>query len=413
MTQVSTTRWKSTTAGELGVFKGGSGFALRFQGQLNGEYPFFKVSDMNLKGNEIFMTRANNYVTELMRTSIGAAAFPAGAIVFAKVGAAVFLERKRILSQPSCIDNNMAAFVVDPRIVDSRFIYYALTNFRLGSLVAVGALPSLNGKQLRSIPILFPLSVEVQKQISEVLSDGDNLIKILERQLTKLRDIKQGMIQELLTGRTRLPGFNGDWIQATAGELGTFKGGSGFPTRYQGVGEGVYPFFKVSDMNLPGNETSMKTANNYITEPVRAALGATAFPMGSVTFAKVGAAVFLERKRILSQPSCIDNNMAAFLPNARLLDSAFAYFALINFPLSSLVAVGALPSLNGTQLRSITLNVPTDLEEQRAIAQVLSDAEEEFEVLERRLGSARAIKQGMMQELLTGRTRLPVEEAVA
>jgi len=309
--------------------------------------------------------------------------------------------------------HNTSLWVTNFNKTDPKFVYYFLQAIGLDRFSGGSGVPTLNRNDAHSFEITIPSTIEEQRRIAAAISAADDLVVTLERLISKKRDIKQGMIQELLTGRTRLPSFKGDWIQATAGELGTFKGGSGFPTRYQGVGEGVYPFFKVSDMNLPGNETSMKTANNYITEPVRAALGAAAFPMGSVLFAKVGAAVFLERKRILSQPSCIDNNMAAFLPNARLLDSAFAYFALINFPLSSLVAVGALPSLNGTQLRSITLTVPTDLEEQRAIAHVLSDAEEEFEVLERRLGSARAIKQGMMQELLSGRTRLPVEEVVA
>ena len=101
--------WRTVPAGEVGRFRGGSGFPLRFQGQPSGEIPFFKVSDMNLAGNERHMTRANHYISEVVRKQLGATLCPAGSIVFAKVGAAVFLERKRILAQPSCIDNNMAA----------------------------------------------------------------------------------------------------------------------------------------------------------------------------------------------------------------------------------------------------------------------------------------------------------------
>src|SRR5699024_7115947 len=137
---------------------------------------------------------------------------------------------------------------------------------------------------------------------------------------------------------------------------------------------------------------------------------ATALPAGAIVFAKVGAAVYLERKRILGIPSCVDNNMAAFIPDSTQIDNRFAYYYLLSFPLSSLVAMGALPSLNSSQLRSIPFHFPEDIEEQKAIAQILQDADQEIATLERRLESARNIKQGMMQELLTGRTRLPVEE---
>lgn len=263
---------------------------------------------------------------------------------------------------------------------------------------------SLNG-----FVVTLPSESE-QQAITERLQDVDRLIATLKRLISKKQSIKQGMVQQLLSGRTRLPGFIKDWTRSTAGELGIFKGGIGFPVWAQGGKSGAYPFFKVSDMNLPGNETVMKTSNNWVSENIRRRLAATALPAGAIVFAKVGAAVYLERKRILGIPSCVDNNMAAFIPDSTQIDNRFAYYYLLSFPLSSLVAMGALPSLNSSQLRSIPFHFPEDIEEQKAIAQILQDADQEIATLERRLESARNIKQGMMQELLTGRTRLPVEE---
>ncbi|SQI20634.1 restriction endonuclease subunit S [Corynebacterium jeikeium] len=263
---------------------------------------------------------------------------------------------------------------------------------------------SLNG-----FVVTLPSKSE-QQAITERLQDVDRLIATLKRLISKKQAIKQGMVQQLLSGRTRLPGFIKDWTRSTAGELGVFKGGIGFPVWAQGGKSGAYPFFKVSDMNLPGNETVMKTSNNWVSENIRRRLAATVLPAGAIVFAKVGAAVYLERKRILGIPSCVDNNMAAFIPDSTQIDNRFAYYYLLSFPLSSLVAMGALPSLNSSQLRSIPFHFPEDIEEQKAIAQILQDADQEIATLERRLESARNIKQGMMQELLTGRTRLPVEE---
>ncbi|MDF1490236.1 restriction endonuclease subunit S domain-containing protein [Tessaracoccus caeni] len=241
---------------------------------------------------------------------------------------------------------------------DMRWLNYALgfgdvaTSVRELATGTSNSMKNIPKSRLLELSLLVPSSAE-QRAISTALVDVDSLIASLERLIAKKREIKQGLMQELLTGRTRLSGFRGDWAKISAGDAGAFKGGSGFPIRYQGGSSGEFPLFKVSDMNLDGNEQYMRSSNNWISEPVRATLGATVLPAGAIIFAKVGAAVFLERKRLLIAPGCIDNNMAAFVADPKNLDSRFAYYSLVNYPLSSLVAVGALPSLNASQLRSI------------------------------------------------------------
>lgn len=173
------------------------------QGGTAGEYPFFKVSDMNNEGNETFMTAANHYISEQTRKRVGATVFPTGSIVFAKVGAAVFLERKKILGQASCIDNNMAAFVLDRSRADVGYVHSLLLSKKLGDLVATTALPALNAKQLSEMLLAVPPLTE-QRAIAAVLSDMDAELSALEARRDKTRDLKQAMMQELLTGRIRL-----------------------------------------------------------------------------------------------------------------------------------------------------------------------------------------------------------------
>jgi type I restriction enzyme S subunit len=295
--------------------------------------------------------------------------------------------------------------------VDSSFILHTLlgndfTAFAT-SVSARSGIPKLNRAELSEYTLPTPPPGE-QVVIAEALDDVDRSIALLERSTAKRLAIKQGIMQQLLTGKTRLPGFAEPWIDTTAGEVGSFKGGSGFPLRFQGAKGGMYPFFKVSDMNNPGNEVFTRTAHNYISEEQRKQMSAVCFPTNSIVFAKVGAAVFLERKRILTHNSCIDNNMAAMVVDSARGDGRFVHYLLTNFPMSSLVATTALPSLNGGQLRSIPLSLPTDIAEQRAIAAVLANADAEIAVLRTRLDKSKAIKQGMKQELLSGRTRLPV-----
>ena len=293
---------------------------------------------------------------------------------------------------------------------DPEFLYNLFCTIDWMSLNEATGVPSLTGKRIESISVRVPMLKE-QRSIAKVLRNVAKLIASLEGLISKKQDIKQGIMQELLTGRTRLPGFAGEWLNKSAGELGSFHGGNGFPVRYQGVKNESIPFFKVSDMNLAGNEKYMIHSNNAISELSRMKMGAAAFPNGAVVFAKVGAAVFLERKRILSRASCIDNNMAAFVIDSKIADNLFIYYSMLNVSMSSLVAIGALPSLNAHQLRSIPLKLPKDLTEQRAIASLLSDVDTEIGALERRLELGRYIRQGMMQQLLTSRIRLPVGEA--
>ena len=209
--------WRVGTLAEIGAFRSGDGFPLAFQGQESGDYPFFKVSDMNNTGNELFMDNANHWISEDARKTLGATEFPAGSIVFAKIGAAIFLERKRLLSRTSCLDNNMMGFIFTESHICRRFFYYVFLRMELGKLVSTTALPSLSGKEIDAISIPIP-PPEEQEAIAEALSDVDGSIAALEKRLDKTLAVKQGMMQQLLTG-PRVAGMSPDprpicWIVA-------------------------------------------------------------------------------------------------------------------------------------------------------------------------------------------------------
>lgn len=275
---------------------------------------------------------------------------------------------------------------------------------QLSDLMVGSTFKRANIEQIRNFSVPMPLPSE-QEAIAKALSDTDSLIESLEQLIVKKRHIKQGAMQELLIGKRRLPGFNGEWEVVKAAEIGRFRGGNGFSSKFQGAMCGEYPFFKVSDMNNEGNETFMRTANNYISEEVRKQLGATVFPINSIVFAKVGAAIFLERKKILVCEGCLDNNMAAFVLESSCADCRFIHYVLLNRKLGDLVSITALPSFSGAVLASMEFVLP-QLDEQTAIATILSDMDTEIAALESKLVKYRQIKQGMMHQLLTGKIRL-------
>lgn len=370
---------------------------------------------MNSSGNELFMTRANNYISESQRKALGAVRIPARAIVFAKVGAAVFKERKRILAQDSCIDNNMAAFIVDERQLDVRFAHYLLTAFKLSDLVAVGALPSLNGGQLRSIPMLVPPRLSDQRQIAAALTDADDLIATLERLIAKKQAIKQGMMQQLLTGRTRLPGFTFEWAPVRLRDAGgTYGGLVGKSKDDFGTGSATFVTFMevMEGARLRGRRLA-RVRVRPTERQNRVLRGDVLFNGSSETPEEVALAAVVDYE---PTPTTYLNSFCFGyrLKDQNQIDPTYlAHFfrSSQGREIVSVLAQGATRyNIAKTKLMSVSPMLPP-IDEQRAIVSVLSDVEAEIEGLNVRLDKARAIKTGMMQQLLTGRTRLPVEAA--
>ena len=156
------------------------------------------------------------------------------------------------------------------------------------------------------------------------------------------------------------------WEQRKLGELGKARSGIGFPDAEQGGKEGV-PFYKVSDMNNVGNEHEMVAANNYVTREQIARKGWKPIDeVPAIFFAKVGAAVLLNRKRLCRFPFLLDNNTMAYSIDGSALDADFAITLFDTIDLTSLVQVGALPSYNSGDVENIDVVIP-EMGEQRKI----------------------------------------------
>ena len=161
------------------------------------------------------------------------------------------------------------------------------------------------------------------------------------------------------------------WEQRKLGELGFAQSGIGFPDTEQGGTEGT-PFFKVSDMNMPGNEHELVASNNYVTPEQIARMGWHPInQVPAIFFAKVGAAVMLNRKRLVNKPFLLDNNTMAFSMDSSLLNTQFGQSLFERLDLTSLIQVGALPSYNSSDVESITVSLPSTMDEQRRIGQCL------------------------------------------
>lgn len=328
---------------------------------------------------------------------------PAGSVLIAKRGAAIALNRVRLLTEPGFMDTNVMALSPIEGL-DSEFLYYWLTHRGLWDIADVTSVPQINNKHINPLEIDLP-DVDEQRAISATLRDMDGRVASLENVLTKKRIIKQGMMQELLTGRTRLSGFADEWSVRKLSTFGAFLRGRGI--KRDDVRPSGVPCIRYGELYT--------TYTDYTSSPVsfvNPSVAAMALPIrsGDILFAGSG-----ETKEEIGTAVAYVGNVPAVAGGdiivLRGTDYDPVYLAsLLNTPeAANQKARGgqgdAVVHINWRVLAGLEVTVPS-VPEQRAIARVLCDADSEITALERRLEATRAIKRGMMQELLTGHTRL-------
>jgi type I restriction enzyme S subunit len=193
--------WTNLKLGYLGKLKSGNGFSNRLQGRDNGDYPFFKVSDTNNLGNDVFLKESNNYVSEDDYLIEKWFLFPKNTIVFPKIGMVLLMNKRRILDQSSFIDNNMMGFIPNGKL-NYKYGYYYLTKVDFKDYCSDGTVPSIGEFQIN--PIKFPLPpLFEQQQIVSYLdtktSLTDSLIEKTQRKIELLKKKRTSLINEVVT----------------------------------------------------------------------------------------------------------------------------------------------------------------------------------------------------------------------
>jgi len=258
---------------------------------------------------------------------------------------------------------------------------------RLNQYSESSAQPGLSVSKILKLPIACPSTKTEQTAIAEALSDADALIEALEQLIAKKRQIKQGAMQELLTGKRRLPGFRKKWETKKLGNVFDITAGGDFdPTQSSDIQDERYPYpiysNAITDKGLYGFCSHNDHQAGSITVTARGTLGNANYR--DHDFIAIGRVIVLKP----TQP--LDGRFISEFLNNR-----------IEFVIEST----GVPQLTAPQISKYEILFP-EFPEQQAIAEILSDMDAEIAALEEKLAKARQVKQGMMQELLTGKTRL-------
>ncbi|MRH77717.1 hypothetical protein GH984_03275 [Spiribacter sp. C176] len=194
--------WRMIPFADFCEIKAGVGFPVKFQGRTEGDFPFYKVSDMNSSGNEQFMSVANHYVTEADLPVLKAKPYPDGAVIFPKIGAAIRTNKKRRLTKDSLIDNNVMALIANDNVVTPGYLFRIMERTNIYSFSSQNGLPSINKSTIAKAEALIPPLCE-QKRIAEILSGVDVFIQSQKQIIDQYQVTKKGLMDDLLTGKVR------------------------------------------------------------------------------------------------------------------------------------------------------------------------------------------------------------------
>ena len=373
------TGWKKAKIGELTDIVNGGTPSTAIAEYWNGGINWCTPSDITKKKTK-YLSNTEKTITEKGLSESSASLLPIGTILLCS---------RATIGEMSIAASEMATNqgfknLICKKDVDNEFLYYALFPLRNKMLeLAIGTtFLEISKSALQSIEVIIPADIIEQTAIAGALSDVDSLISSLQKLIEKKKAIKQGAMQELLTGKKRLPFFSEKWAYRRVGEICSITKGQIITekTAIRGnvpvIAGGKTPAFY---HNVANRESDVITI--------------------SASGANAGYIAYHDYPIFASDCSTIETSDQ--------YDVKFIYYALLYHQqeLIGMQTGGAQPHIHSNEIG--VLMVPRiNQEEQRAIANVLSDMDSEIEQLEKKLAKYQQIKQGMMQELLTGRIRL-------
>ena len=383
--------WKERTLGDLGTIVGGGTPSRERTEYWHGPIRWLTPGELTGK-NAKYVSETQSCITELGLSSSGARLLPQGSLL---VTSRATIGSCALAGVPMATNQGFKNLIPSTEIDPSYLFYLGRTLGREMTRRATGTtFLEISGREFGHIKVRLP-PWEEQRRIAEILDTIDETIQATERVIAKLVVVAHAIQHRLVS--------SGSGRSVRLASIAVLSGGHGFPEDEQGYQTGSLPFYKVSDMNRTGNEKFLDRANNYVQPETAQRNGWRVLPPGAVVFAKVGAALLSNRRRILRVPSIIDNNMMAAVPR-ELVSTEWLYRWLQTVDFAEFVQVGALPSVNQGLVGGLTLDLPT-LREQERQTDVLYAFDSRINTELAQLAKWKRVRAGLAADLLSRRVR--------
>jgi len=351
-------------------------------------------------GESKYVSESERKITDEGLKHSSAKILPIGSILFtsrATIGEVAILRKEATTNQ------GFQSLI--PKNIDNEFLYYLLLIIKREFIAKANGSTFLEitPSAIKDTEISLPPTIEEQRAIARVLSDFDRLIEALDELIEKKKMIKKGAMQELLTGKKRLPGFTGEWVRKRLGGVVDIVGGGTPDTKNPKYWGGKINWFTPTEI---GESKYVSESERKITDEGLKHSSAKILPIGSILFtsrATIGEVAILRKEATTNQ------GFQSLIP--KNIDNEFLYYLLL------IIKREFIAKANGSTFLEITpsaikdteISLPPTIEEQRAIARVLSDMDAEIEALERKKEKYERLKKGAMELLLTGKIRIKEE----
>lgn len=365
-----------------------------------GCYPFYKVNDFNF--SKKYLTKAIYNFDEMIYQEL-----TIGTIIFPKRGASIFTNKIAIIGKSGYMDTNLMALeIIDETKVNNEYFYYLLFNRGLVEFADTSAIPQINNKHIEPLEVSLPPLNEQQK-IAEILSTVDEQIENIEQLIDKTKELKRGLMQQLLTKgightefkQTELGEIPVGWEEKSIGQLIKFEGGQQPPRKFFSsyLKEGYIRLIQIRDYKT----------DKYLTY-IPKDMAKRFCNSDDIMIGRYGPPIF---QILRGLEGSYNVALIKAVPN-KLLDKDYAFYYLSNERLFGLIDRLSQRSSGQTgidmeALKAYPLPLPS-IEEQKMIVRVLSTIDSEIESYEQEKQKYLELKKGLMQQLLTGRMRVTV-----
>ena len=370
--------WEVVCIGNLGYIIGGGTPSTSNSQYWDGGIQWFTPSEI---GKSKYVSKSCRTISKLGLQVSSANLLPKGTILLttrASIG------ESAILSNHAATNQGFQSIIVDNSF-SNEFIYYILKQ-SVGTMLELASgstFLEISKKKLSSINIVVPRSRVEQQAIAEALSDVDALIAALDKKIAKKRLIKQGAMQQFLTGKMQLAGFFAPWIDVEIGDIAIL---------YQPITI-AQDQFTIQGYNVYGANGIIGKYSHYNHSTDQVLITCRGSNCGTVNYSKGYCWI-------------TGNAMVVNMDGNKNVNKQFIYYLLANNDLSELITGSGQPQIVRKVLSEYSIRIPLNYAEQHAIASILSDMDNEIAELETRRDKYKLIKSGMMQKLLTGQIRL-------
>ena len=377
--------WEVKKLGDLVNIKSGDSPTKFKLSESNGKYPYLKVEDLNNCNK--YQSLSRNYSND--KFSI----VKENSIIFPKRGAAILNNKVRINIIPVQMDSNLMALTVKNEKSNVEFLYYKITKEGLFKIADTSTIPQINNKHILPYKIPLPPLPE-QKKIADCLSTWDVAIEKQNALINALADRKKALMQQLLTGKKRLPGFEGKWNLNSINDLFTFKNGKAHENDIDENGK----YILVNSKFISTDGEILKKTNSNLA-PLE--VNDLVFVMSDVPNGKALAKFFL-----IKEDNLYTLNQRIGLLKIKKGNPIFMYYLLNRNAYFLMFDNGVgQTNLRKDDILDCPLNIPS-VSEQTAIAEILATADRELTLQKEKLAQLQTQKKGLMQVLLTGKKRL-------